>query len=245
MKKLLLALALLALIVSATGYAAAQEHSAPAARPEHTSSAAPAENAGHATAAPAEASHESAGKEEEDENAAFKESASVKLLARVTGLSLHGAYWLAVILNFVIVAGVIIWFMRSSLPRFFRRRSATIQQQIEEARRAGADAQRRLSEVQERLSRLDQEIAALHADAEKDGRAEEERLRAAAEEDRTKIVASTKSEIEAARRLALTSLKAHAAELAVGLAAQRLTVDPDTDRRLVRTFAEDLGEEGK
>ena len=44
----------------------------------------------------------------EDETTPFKHSASVKLLAKITGLSLDGAYWLAVVLNFAIVAGVIV-----------------------------------------------------------------------------------------------------------------------------------------
>lgn len=249
MKKLLFAaLALLVFAAFAAGYASAQEHSAPAQPPaaaEHADRTAAAEHAAQperAAAQSSEASREAAG---EDENAEFKESPSVRFLARITGLSPKGAYWLAIVLNFVIVAVVIVWVMRSKLPGFFRRRSASIQQQIEEARRAGADAQRRLAEVQARLSRLDQEIAALQGSAEQDARSEEERLRAAGEEDRAKIVETAKAEIEAARRQAQGSLQTYAAELAVGLAAQRLTVDPATDRQLVRSFVEELGEERK
>lgn len=250
MKKILLAaLVVLALVAFAAGYATAQE-SHPAAEPAASAPAQPADHEAHAAAPEAtpqaaKAPHKPAGEEEGEETAAFKESPSVQFLARITGLSLHGAYWLAVVVNFLIIVAAIVWLLRSSLPGFFRDRTTSIQMQIDEARRASADAQRRLSDVQARLSRLDQEIAALHAGADKDAAAEQERIRAAGEEDRQKMVETTRAEIEAARRQAEGQLKAYAAELAVGLAAQRLTVDPATDRQLVRTFAEDLGEEAR
>src|SRR6266576_2945945 len=52
----------------------------------------------------------------EDETAQFKHSASVKLISRVTGLSLNGAYWLAVGINFAIVVFVIAWASKKHLP---------------------------------------------------------------------------------------------------------------------------------
>ena len=36
----------------------------------------------------------------EDETTQFKHSASVRMLSKMTGLSLDGAYWLAAVLNF-------------------------------------------------------------------------------------------------------------------------------------------------
>src|SRR2546430_3406037 len=44
-------------------------------------------------------SREAAG-EEKDETAEFKQSASVRLIARITGMSLQYSYWLSVLLNF-------------------------------------------------------------------------------------------------------------------------------------------------
>lgn len=240
MKKILLAiLAVLLLAAFAVGYASAQtQPAAPAA--EHGRAAQQAGQSG-TTQVLTEASKEAGG----DENAEFKQSASVKLLARLTGLSLGAAYWLAVLFNFAIVAGVIVWFGRRNLPNFFRSRTASIQQQIEEARRASADAQRRLADVQARLSRLDEEIAGLQSSAEKEAQAEQERIRAAAEEDRQRIVETAKAEIEAARRQAQGSLKAFAADLAVGLAARSLSIDAATDKQLVHSFVEELAEERK
>src|SRR5262249_12206416 len=62
-------------------------------------------------------------KSEEDQTEQFKHSASVRLLARATGLSLETAYWLAVVLNFAIVAGLIWWAAKKNLPAIFRNRT--------------------------------------------------------------------------------------------------------------------------
>ena len=91
----------------------------------------------------------------EDESAQFKHSASVQLLSRITGLSLDGAYWLAVILNFAIVAGIIVWASKKNLPAMFRNRTASIQKSLDEARKASEDANRRLSDIESRLGHLD------------------------------------------------------------------------------------------
>src|ERR1700746_3915389 len=59
-----------------------------------------------------EGSNQGAG---EDETAQFRHSASVHLLARITGLSDDGAFWLAVLINFAIVVGLIAWFWRKNV----------------------------------------------------------------------------------------------------------------------------------
>ena len=190
-----------------------------------------------------EASERAAG--EGEENAEFKQSASVRFLARITGLSLHSAYWLAIAINFAVIAGAVIWFMRGSLPGMFRARTQSIRKTMEEAQRASADANRRLSEIESRLAKLDAEIAALRSEADAQAAAEEQRIKAAAEEDARKIVESAGQEVEAASRVAQRELKAYAAELAVSLAEKRIKVDAATDRALVEIFVGQLGKDGK
>ena len=177
---------------------------------------------------------------EEDENAAFKHSASVQLLARWTGMSLDHAYWLSMLLNFAIVAGIIIWASRKYLPGFFNARTASIQKAMEEARKASQEANQRLAEIEARLSRLDVEIGAMRATADKEAAAEEARIKAAAEEDARKIVESAEQEIAAAAKAARRELTAYAAGLAVSLAEKQMRVDAATDQALVRSFTEEL-----
>lgn len=185
-------------------------------------------------------SREAAG-EEKDEMAEFKQSASVKAIAQVTGLSLQQSYWLSVVLNFVFIAGAIIWAARKFLPGMFRDRTAAIQKAMQEAQKASEDARRSLAEIETRLMKLDSEIAMMRAAGEKEGAAEESRIKAAAEDDARKIVASAEQEIAAAAKAARRQLTAYAADLAVGLARKQIHVDAGTDQALVRNFAGQLG----
>lgn len=190
----------------------------------------------------AKASREAAG--EEDENAEFKRSPSVQLIARITRLSPKSAYWLSVAVNFAILAALIILFSKSKLPAMFRTRTGEIQRGISEARKASEDANRRLADIQARLERLDSDVAAMKTSAEKEAAVEEERTRQAAEAERKKIVDGAESEIAAAAKMARRELKAYTAELAVSLAEKRIHVDAETDRALVDNFVAQLKEPG-
>jgi F-type H+-transporting ATPase subunit b len=185
----------------------------------------------------AQESREAAG---EDQTAQFKQSYSVRLLARVTGLSPRHAYSLSLVLNFAVIAGLIIWVSRKHLPGLFRSRTVQIQKAMEEARQASQEAGRRLEAIAARLSRLDSEIKELRDAAEKEAAAEEARIQAAAEEDTRKIVQSAEQEIAAAAKAARRELTAYAASLAVSLAAQQIQVDQATDQALVRGFVDEL-----
>jgi F-type H+-transporting ATPase subunit b len=177
---------------------------------------------------------------EDDDKAAFKNSPSVVFLARITGLSLQHAYWLAFLLNFLVIAVVLLWAGKKYLPGAFRARTAAIQQAMEEARRASEDANRRLAEVESRLARLGEEINGMKATAEADLAGEEARIKAAAEEDARKIVQSAEQEIAAAAKAARRDLTAYAADLAISLAKKQIHVDPATDSSLVRSFSDRL-----
>ena len=85
---------------------------------------------------------------------------------------------------------------------------------------------------------------AMRSQAEAEAAGEEQRIKAAAEEDARKIVESAGQEVEAAARLAQRDLKAYAAELAVSLAEKRIQVDAATDRALVQNFVGQLGQNG-
>lgn len=189
-------------------------------------------------------SREAAG-EEKDEMDEFKHSASVGFISRLTGLNLQQSYWLCLLLNFAVIAGVIIWAGREYLPGVLRDRTAAIQKAMQEAQKASAEARHRLAEIEARLQKLDVEIGAMRDAAEKEGAAEEARIQAAAEEDARKIVASAEQEIAAAAKAARRQLTAHAADLAVALAQKQIHVDAATDQALVRNFAGQLGSAGK
>jgi F-type H+-transporting ATPase subunit b len=177
---------------------------------------------------------------EENDKAQFKESPSVKFIARHTGLSDGSAYFLSIILNFAVIAGIIFWAARKYLPGAFSARTAAIQKAMQEAQKASEEARRRLAEIENRLMKLDGEIGMMRDTAEKDAAAEEARIQAAAQQDARKIVETAQQEIASAAKSARRELTAYAADLAVGLAKQQIHVDAATDRALVRNFAGEL-----
>jgi F-type H+-transporting ATPase subunit b len=186
-------------------------------------------------------SREAAG---EDDQSQFKQSPSVRLVAKLTGLDLEQAYWVCVLLNFAVIAAAIFWISKKNLPGVFHNRTASIQKAMEEARKASEEANRRLAEIEARLSKLDVEIAGMRAAAEKEAAAEEQRIKAAAEEDARKIVQSAEQEIAAAAKAARRELTAYAADLAVSLAKKQIHVDAATDQALLRNFAQQLSTNG-
>jgi F-type H+-transporting ATPase subunit b len=180
----------------------------------------------------------------EDDASQFKHSPAVRFIAKLTGLNLEHAYWVCVLLNFVIIAAAIFWLSKKNLPGLFRTRTASIQKAMEEARKASEDANRRLAEIEARLSKLDAEIGGMRAAAEKEAAAEEQRIKTTAAEDARKIVESAEQEITAAAKSARRELKAFAAELAVSLATKQIQVDPAADQALLRNFAQQLSANG-
>jgi len=179
--------------------------------------------------------------EEADETAEFKKSPAVVFIARVTGLSLPNAYLFCVLLNFVVIAGVILWAGRKYLPGMLNARTAAIQKAMQEAQKASEDARRRLAAIESRLMKLDVEIGMMRDAAEKEAAAEEARIQAAAQEDARKLVEAAQQEISSAAKTARRELTAYAADLAVGLAQKQIRVDAATDQALVRNFAGELG----
>lgn len=183
--------------------------------------------------------------EEAEENAQFKYSAGVRFVASKTGLSKETVYWGFLVINFLILFGVGVVLVRKALPNGFAPRNAEIQKGIEEARKASAEANARLSEIEGRLTRLDSEIAAIRTAAEADFSMEEQRIKAAAEQDAKNVIAAAEQEINAATRVAQRELKSFVADLAVGLAEKKIKVDDATDQALVRAFASRVGKDGQ
>jgi F-type H+-transporting ATPase subunit b len=214
-----------------------------AAQPSHAENEAAAE--GHEAHSAGSPEGEKAGGEKEaekDEEAKFKESGSVKWLAKTLGLPIEKAYWVSIILNFLIVAVLIVLFLKSNLPKMFRERTAAIQKGMEEARRASEESRARLSEIESRLAKLDNDIVEMRAKAEQDAKAEDDRIRAATEEEKRKIIQSAQQEIGAASNAARRDLKQYTAELAVSLAEKKISVSDATDKVLVGDFASHLAD---
>jgi F-type H+-transporting ATPase subunit b len=145
-------------------------------------------------------------------------------------------------INFLIVAGVIIWVFGKKLPPVFRNRAEAVSSAITKATSAKAAADAQLRDAETRLANLEKEVAEFRALAEKEAAAEVERLRAATQSDTQKIAAAAKAEIEAAERTARLELKALAASLAVDGAETllRKQLTPKVQESLISNFVNSL-----
>jgi F-type H+-transporting ATPase subunit b len=148
--------------------------------------------------------------------------------------------WLFVgrLFNLAVVVGLLVWVARKPLANFYASRTESIREQLAEARRARAEAEAKLAEIEGRMSRLDQELGEMKAAAEKDAEQEYRRLAEAADEEARKIIGKAKEEIDGITREAYLELKAHAAELAVSLAGQKIKgqITAEDRRRLFENF---------
>src|SRR5215475_2450019 len=185
-------------------------------------------------------------KQEEDENEAYRHSATVKAIGAKLGLDPEQAATVFTILNFVALALLVGWFLVKTLPKVFRDRNAAIQKQLVDARAASEEASARLKGVETRLGKLDDQIAQLRSQSEKDSVRDEQRIKASVEEEKQKILSAAEQEITAATAQARRQIQQYAADLAIDQAAKKLVVSAETDRLLVHNFARRLtSESGK
>jgi len=183
--------------------------------------------------------------QEEDENEAYKKSPMVQKLGGMMGMNKDQAATAFEVFNFVLLALALGYALVKMLPKAIRNRNTAIQKHLVDARTATEEARARLSTVEDRLSKLDGEIAAMRTTAEQDAAKEEQRMKAALEDETKKILASAEQEIAAASLHARQQLKQQAAELAIEQAARKLVVTAETDRLLIQHFAQRLADSTK
>lgn len=149
-------------------------------------------------------------------------------------------------LNAAILFAVILYFLIKIVPGKFRNKRTQLQRDLSDARAATAEAQARLQSVEAKLSMLGTEIEALRHEAAESSARDEARFKKTLEEERSRIVRSAQSEIQAAGEAAERDLKRFASNLAVDRAAERIRLSESGDQALVDDFLSSLaGELGK
>lgn len=183
--------------------------------------------------------------EAHDDAYQYRHSPMVRNIAHRLGLSTEIAARIFESLNFLVLLAAVVWFVARLLPKTLRNRKERIQNEIEHARAATEDANRRLAKVEQRLSRLDEEIHSLQLQAQKETAAEEQRLRTALEDEKQRIVAEAEKEVNAASTNAQRQLKNLTAELVIEHARRRMAVSVETDRSLIDAFVAGLPPDGR
>jgi len=144
--------------------------------------------------------------------------------------------------NFLMLAGGLGYLIKKNGTPFLEVRSRKIREDIVQAEEVRQDAERRAAEVDRRLAGLESEIAALRAESKKEAEVEKERMRQQTLLEIAKVRIHAEQEIAASGKTARAELKQYAAELAIGLAEQKLRarMTPGTQEALVRGFVRDL-----
>ena len=150
----------------------------------------------------------------------------------------------AKLLNFGILVGVLVYFLKTPIAGYLSGRSAQIRQDLIAAADMRRTATAQLEEIQKRLSKLPEELAALKSRGEEDVRNEKIRIADTARVERERLLEQTRREIAMRLRMARRELTEYAAELAVDVAHDRIqrTITPDDQLRLVDRYTAQLRE---
>jgi F-type H+-transporting ATPase subunit b len=145
-------------------------------------------------------------------------------------------------INFLILAGLLGYFIGKNAGPFFLARSAAIRKDMEESLAQSQEADRKAAEVERRLANLEADIEALRAESKLETKAETERMLRLTAAEVAKIEAHATQEIASAGKAARMELKQYAAELAIKLAEEkvRARMTPAAQDALVQGFVQNL-----
>jgi F-type H+-transporting ATPase subunit b len=144
--------------------------------------------------------------------------------------------------NFALLAAGMGYLIAKNVPGLFRRRAEEIQQAIQDATTAKQAAEASVAAMEKRLAGIKTEIESLRAAARAEMQADGERVRGETERHLQRVQSQSSQEIILMARVARDELRRHSAELAIGLAEQRIRarVSADSQNRLVDGFLQDL-----
>jgi F-type H+-transporting ATPase subunit b len=152
----------------------------------------------------------------------------------------------AKLLNFGLLVGVIVYFLRSPIAGYLASRSSQIRQDLVTAAEMRTAAAAQLAEIEQRMQALPAELEGLKRQGAEDVKAEQARISQAAAEERARLLEQTRREIDMRMRIARRELTEHASALAVGVAEARIrrAITPDDQIRLVDRYATQLAAPG-
>jgi F-type H+-transporting ATPase subunit b len=142
------------------------------------------------------------------------------------------------ILNFLILAGVLVYFLRSPLRSFLEARSTQIRSELVSAARLRQEAADQIAGIERRMQALPAELESLNEKGKADIAAERVRIREVAEAERRRLLEQTRREIDMRLRIAERELTAHAVDTLVTIAAERIrrTINEQDQARLIERY---------
>ncbi len=142
------------------------------------------------------------------------------------------------IVNFAILATVLILVLRKPLTDFLNAKTTQITDELKQARTRETNAEVERRRAEKIRARLDQEVQKARDDARRAAQAEKERILKTAEQEAARLRAVAKKEIETEVEAGRRRLFARATELSVDLAHKKIAsamTDADRDRLVDRS----------
>ena len=149
---------------------------------------------------------------------------------------------IARVVNFAILAGSLWYLLRSPIAGYLEGRGTQIRADLVNAAETKQAAAAQIEEIDRKMKALPAELEALRAQGAQEIAAEEERIRAAAAAERERLLEQARREIDLQVKVAERELVAHAAELAVGVASERIkkNITDEDQQRLVDRYVGQL-----
>lgn len=145
-------------------------------------------------------------------------------------------------INFLILAGVLFYFLRKPFSSFLKERSELLRKAIDDAAKARAEAAEKLAAIEARTGKLADEIAGMNAKMDVEAAAEAQRLQETAAVEISRIRAQSEFTGEQEVKKAREELRREAALLSARAAEEivRRTLSPEDQERLVRENIEKI-----
>jgi len=149
---------------------------------------------------------------------------------------------IARVVNFGILAGTLFYLLRSPLRGYLVDRTTQIRKDLVDAAETRRAAAAQIEDIDRKMKALPGELEALRAQGAQEIAAEEARILAAAAAERDRLLAQARREIDLQVKVAERELVAHAADLAVGVASERIkaNITDDDQERLVDRYVKQL-----
>jgi F-type H+-transporting ATPase subunit b len=140
--------------------------------------------------------------------------------------------------NFALLAGTLVYFLRSPLATYLGDRGTRIRSDLVKAAGMRTSAAAQLAAIEQKMAALPGELDALRKAGAEEVAAEEARIRQAAEAERGRLLEQARREVDSQLKLAVRQLVAHTAGLAVEVAARRVrnTITAEDQARLVDQY---------
>jgi len=149
---------------------------------------------------------------------------------------------IARLFNFAILAGTLVYFLRSPIAAYLGDRGAQIRSDLVKAAGIRAAAKAQLAAIDQKMAALPAELDQLRAAGADEVAAEEARIRQVAEAERVRLLDHARREIDSQLKLAERELVARTADLAVAIATRRVkaSINAADQARLVDQYLAQL-----